>query len=852
MKLSINKALFLFIVCMFIFTPSSVDAQAHARPNFTGVAIDKVTKQPIKGVWIQMKSEKHGKYRYAKTDENGVYVFKNDGAGNGSLTGLKEDLPSIPNCMLSPNGQPISNFTAQCGTSVSDATQVRYPQCSNCKVYSYDNTAPGIPNGRKIMEKADWGCRSSPFTLTAVASDATINPTQQVLGVNEESNQSGYSECTMPSFMIDNVNDTIDLNNPSDVSRLCKRGEWKSQPDGQGGQVPYLDCYEQYGAETLPVECKAQKKTSLQVISPPPKDAISSSKDIACATALPCATDDVNCSSSTEASVDLKMTRIKLTSLKSIVKEDPSPEKPVYLVQCNRKEQSYDCSTGQAALDSELGLKNSGSVQVKGIFEADGTTPVASAKFTSKLNDSYEWETTVPTSGLTHYSFYIIANGQAVQQNGGVGGQQQGTLSFAGCTEIVDPKGIAFDSYTLEPLGNAEIILSKERKPGTFTRVSTTEIPVGFKNPIKTEADGKFSFFVPDGTYKLQANLKGYSFPYNFTKLNSNFSQLYSNLYKGQPLIQKGEIIQTDIPMDPVDKKASEEFAKNNVAKVISYTQSLNKQENTLTINGRVTHALSSLSLYSKQPSKERSSFERGRLLKQVTADKEGEFNIQINLNVLKAEEVIGEIDVKKHQAFSFDSSRLTQENNPINRITQWISQVFFVNAYETTSTMQIEPLLNYIEGYAKDERGSIISNAKVQVTVPMLKTPLYEVSADAKGYFKIPSDRLPSIEYSLSYISPQKGQIVLNNSTFLTQNTDMMGKNKVNFYAYKYSDGSTRTFVAKDTTSKNDNFNDGQVAGIATSRTMMNYISFILVVMIAATAGLLFVHIHKKKKTIK
>ena len=90
MKLSINRIILLLLVGFFVYT-IPVSAEPHARPNFRGVVIDKTTKQPIKGIWVQMQSGKHGGFRYAKTDDKGVFLFRNDASTNDGLANSKTD-----------------------------------------------------------------------------------------------------------------------------------------------------------------------------------------------------------------------------------------------------------------------------------------------------------------------------------------------------------------------------------------------------------------------------------------------------------------------------------------------------------------------------------------------------------------------------------------------------------------------------------------------------------------------------------------------------------------------------------------------------------------------------------------
>src|SRR3972149_11827084 len=49
-----------------------------------------------------------------------------------------------------------------------------------------------------------------------------------------------------------------------------------------------------------------------------------------------------------------------------------------------------------------------------------------------------------------------------------------------------------------------------------------------------------------------------------------------------------------------------------------------------------------------------------------------------------------------------------------------------------------IDPILQYLEGYAYDSKGAIIPNAKVMVKLEMSKAVFYETKTDEKGVFRV------------------------------------------------------------------------------------------------------------------
>ncbi|MCX7997054.1 MAG: hypothetical protein N2691_04885 [Patescibacteria group bacterium] len=78
---------------------------------------------------------------------------------------------------------------------------------------------------------------------------------------------------------------------------------------------------------------------------------------------------------------------------------------------------------------------------------------------------------------------------------------EQATLSnTAGCQLVQAPFGRVFDECTLESMSGTSVTLLSRSSTGSFTRFSDR-----VTNPQVTEADGAFTFYAPDGIYRLEA-----------------------------------------------------------------------------------------------------------------------------------------------------------------------------------------------------------------------------------------------------------------------------------------------------------------------------------------------------------
>jgi len=120
-------------------------------------------------------------------------------------------------------------------------------------------------------------------------------------------------------------------------------------------------------------------------------------------------------------------------------------------------------------------------------------------------------------------------------------------LRVLGIRRRFNPWGVVYDSVTKRPLDPAYVVLEREGdEAGTAI----------------TDLDGRYGFFPSAGVYKLVANKTHYTFPSTKLAGRSN-DELYEDLYFGDQLsISGGEVINRNIPLDPVSFDWNE-FAKN-------------------------------------------------------------------------------------------------------------------------------------------------------------------------------------------------------------------------------------------------------------------------------------------------
>jgi len=141
--------------------------------------------------------------------------------------------------------------------------------------------------------------------------------------------------------------------------------------------------------------------------------------------------------------------------------------------------------------------------------------------------------------------------------------------------------------------------------------------------------------------------------------------------------------------------------------------------------------------------------------------------------------------------------------------VISYVKQIFVPEtlAQQSSTSIRFEPILNYIEGYAYDAQGNAIPNAKVGVYLTFSSKPYVEVTADAKGYYKIGAEMLPTMSYVMRYTSASGAVTKLSPSTFLKQNTNYLVSNKINLSQPKTTKSITDSATKEASQSPSDTF---------------------------------------------
>jgi len=404
--------------------------------------------------------------------------------------------------------------------------------------------------------------------------------------------------------------------------------------------------------------------------------------------------------------------------------------------------------------------------------------------------------------------------------------QQQGTFDFdlptnASDCEIIswDPYGKVFDGQTLEPVQNAQIELLKKRTDGKFSKVTANDLPSkSITNPYSTPLEGTFSFVVPDGTYRLTASKSDYSFP-NIIKINPNFKYIYSDIYRGEDIVQKGKIQHRDIPLDPTLLKMSSSPAQF-IQKFIS-----KRKDGTVMVDGSVTHPFAYIKAYCGKGNGDPTT-----LISSSQADKDGNFKNIVDQKKCPVGEMFNVLVVEKADLSSYPFVAQKQS--------------------EIAKTYKVNPMLSYLEGYAYNEKGNKIPKAIAGIYLLGGLKPYYQTEADENGYFKIDSQHLPLWQYTIKYTDATGQTNQITTADFIVSNKQLIDSNKINLYSQKYiqKDGTIKEYPTPKQITPIDQNNQNNIInkpGNSQIKAEIFLLIFVIVILIIIAVGI-FIYVKK------
>ena len=389
-----------------------------------------------------------------------------------------------------------------------------------------------------------------------------------------------------------------------------------------------------------------------------------------------------------------------------------------------------------------------------------------------------------------------------------------------------DPKGRLFDIKSLEPVTGIEVTLLDNFR-NLFSYKSII-------NPQLVQANGEFNFWVPNGIYYLQfAKLpETHLWPVDMKNVHPNYSLAYycdpevkdsENLavplyYNQFSIIEFNKLVHCDVPIDP-----GTNTPWRSPVRTIDYGLTRGTLDGSFTYSGKVTHPFTKVQLVAQSTDK---------IVKEVEADKLGFWRTTLLAS----------------------SYPLTNEGIADSIVLRYIKKdLTGSQAFESIGGLTLEPLLSYVEGYAYDQGGNIIANAKVGIKQKNSDKVIYLTTADDKGYFRIGTQYLPSLPYDLVFSNSDNNlNVMITSSQFLKANTKYLQDKQLNLISANNREVPLATVsissfrAIKGGQPQVGQEAESQQAAITKSANPFSLI-LITILLIASMIGILFLVLKKK-----
>lgn len=433
----------------------------------------------------------------------------------------------------------------------------------------------------------------------------------------------------------------------------------------------------------------------------------------------------------------------------------------------------------------------------------------------------------------------------------GTGGQQQDQLTWRDITEYqqdncgfgpgYDPYGRVFDSVSLEPIPGVSVSLLQKNQQGAFDAGYAKQRNNLIMNPFATGSSGDFAFYVEDGDYRLSPVLANYVHPLtkDWTQ-KGNAAQIYSDFYLNDSpaILQRGAIQHRDIPFIPAD----------NVGKtydlVVLASESKTASNGDLIFEGRVSHPFAEVLIDICRLNNGVEVCGDRKVYGKTNggADKEGRFKVTLKQSELQPGEYY------KRSFRKINLQTMTSDE------TQPLKGGFALNS-----------IPSYIEGYAYDETGKLITGGYVGLYLISMPVPQYVAPIDNKGYYKITSEHIPKEPYIIKYLTLNGEEYTptaeLKIADYLNQNQEFLTAEQIALYTPVTEKNNPRRSITPEfvpeqqvspimTENKDSDTQASQPAKTTEEgeRNPMLLIGAILLLLVGGAGALLAVYVYKKK----
>ena len=474
-------------------------------------------------------------------------------------------------------------------------------------------------------------------------------------------------------------------------------------------------------------------------------------------------------------------------------------------------------TTGLEKLKSELGFANAGVIdsQYNLVNKLTTTFPVI---WRDDLLFTQDGDPKVEDSDRAHY-WYGVQEGSATGGAGvgSLGSQQQGTFSFANAADVRDcavlrwdPFGYVFDAQTHGAVAGVYIrILSSKTENGIYTPV-----PVGVgqgmvaQNPIATQKDGSYRFYVDPGFYKLELlgdaskSTTQYIIETDIKNIKPGYGEFgYEQVYKAEnPEViteMAGKVERRDIAIKTIGAPAP--FVKDGPQlKDILINRSMKSGEQQVRITGMVSLIpVDFIAIYKdvngNKISEEKFSLVHGHKYVPEGLRDERNFDMWINAKSKDSVGVFKELKI---------SSKYSSK----------------------TISLSISPMPSFLDGIAEAKGGKPIVGGTVSIYPMGSGKPSYTTSTDNIGHFVVNSEWIPPFPYELRYRTIMGDETKVTTTEYLKQNAMYHKENNIDSYSIQTIQPSISPF--KNETKENSKSGTKTINNYSKSREPQSTIS--------------------------
>ncbi len=423
----------------------------------------------------------------------------------------------------------------------------------------------------------------------------------------------------------------------------------------------------------------------------------------------------------------------------------------------------------------------------------------------------------------------------AVQGNQGA--QQQGTIDWvkskgkgaADCEFISwDPFGYVFDATTHGPISGVYVqLLTSQTADGVYAPV-----PVGIgtgkvsANPVITNSDGSYKFYVDPGFYKLALigdvtkSGKKYTIEKNINNIKNGFREYgYEQVYIAETpeVIQEvaGKVERRDIAIETIGAPAPFSINGPKIQEIMMHS-ALQNGEQMIRFSGRVQFIpVDLIAQYMDDNNtvveEKKFSLAPGHKYVPLNSNNDRNFDIWVSASSTDGKGVLKNLKVTSKFSTKLQS-------------------------------MSVPPMPSYLDGIAFGITRAPVVNGTVGVYPMGSNIPVYTTSTDSVGHFVVTSEWIPPFSYELHYTTTAGDVIKVSTTDYLKQNEKYLKDHSIQSYSGVITDANGKPKNLKDDVSKVKPQNVPEPTSIESAQSFISrtpvIMMFVLVIMMLLMIG--------------